>query len=290
MNAFRKILLAAALALCAVPAFAGYAVQYFVGYGLYPPADPFDPDPASTAPGTGLLAVNGSHRALVQLVWAGPNAVDDGPNPFNAAGEYVDGDDVVLDSRILEAGIDGVDEWGYASSLPLPFVTTNSLLKPVFVRIHQDATPGDMSHWYHDTPLIVPADLPDATSPSTVFADVVHVETGNDSVPAAGVILDQVSYPVLEGSRWIPDAPAEPEIQFVEFDPATAGLAFPIPYSYSFHALYGANATLANGEWEWELLEAETDYVVSGGGVAIRTAGEGLPRFRVFRLGLIHVF
>ena len=290
MSAFRNVLLALAFALGASNAFAGYAVQYVVGYGLYPPADPFEPDPASTVPGTGLLAVNGNHRALVQLIWAGPNVVNDGPQPLNAAGGYVDGDDVVLDSRILEAGSDGVDEWGYAASLPPPFATTNSLLKPVFVRVHQDATPGDMNHWYHDTPLCFPAERADSDSPLDVFADVIHVETGNESVPMAGIVLDQVSYSTLEGPWWTPDAPADPEIQFVDFDPAAAGLAFPIPYSYSFHALYGAAATLANGEWDWELLEAETDYTVADGVVTILTDGESLPTFRVLRLGLLHDF
>lgn len=290
MNAFRKILLALAVAFCAAPALAGYAVQYFVGYGLYPPADPFEPDPSSTTPGTGLLAVNGSHRALIQLIWAGPNAVDDGPNPYNFAGGYVDGDDVVLESRILEAGVDGVDEWGYAAALPPPFVTTNSLHKPVFVRVHQDATPGDMNHWYHDTPLIVPADQPDSSSLSDVFADVIHVETGNESVPTTGIVLDQVSSPFYEGPVWTPDPAPDLEIRFLELDPATAGLSFPIPYSYTFHALYGADATLANGGWEWELLQAETDYAVADGVVTILTAGGSRPTFRVFRLGLIHDF
>ena len=284
MNAFRKILLALTCALCAANAHAGYAVQYFVGYGLYPPAGPFEPGPV------GLLAVNGSHRALVQLIWAGPNAVDDGPQPLNAAGGYVDGDDVVLDSRILEAGSDGVDEWGYAASLPPPFVTTNSLLKPVFVRVHQDATPGDMNHWYHDTPLCEPADQPDSATPWNVFADVIHVETGNETVPTACIVLDQVAYPILEGPWWTPDSPTEPEIQFLELDPATAGLSFPIPYSYSFHALYGAATTRTNGDWEWQLLEVETDYTVADGVVTIRTTGENLPTFRVLRLGLIHDF
>ena len=71
MNALRTSLLCAALSLCAAPAFADFAIQYFVGYGLY---YPFAPDTTSTVSRTtGLLATNGTHRALIQLIWAGPN-------------------------------------------------------------------------------------------------------------------------------------------------------------------------------------------------------------------------
>ena len=102
-----KHFLALALVSCATAAPAGIRVQYFVGYGLY---SANSPDTATTAPGSGLLAVKGSHRALIQLISAGPNHTDDGLDSSNPGGGGTAGDDVLLDSRILELNVDGVDE------------------------------------------------------------------------------------------------------------------------------------------------------------------------------------
>ena len=287
MNAFRKILFAAAIALCAAPALAGYAVQYFVGYGLYYPDAP---DVTSTvARTTGLLATNGNHRALVQLIWAGPNGVADWFIQDNPDGGYVSGDDMVLDSRILEAGVDGIDEWGYAATLPQPFVTTNSLLKPVYVRVHMDDSPEYACHWWYDSPVIYPPDL-DAGTPYDAFATGVHVETGSETPPTAGVALNQWVGPIGVPHVWCPDAPSDPEIHHLEFDPATAGSSFPVPFSYSLHAVYGADAPLPGGGWDWKLLAEDADYAVADGVVTLTTAGTGLPKFRIVRLGLIHDF
>lgn len=288
MNTFRKTLLAAALALCAVPAFAGYAVQYFVGYGLYRSDAP---DVTSTVDRTtGLLAANGNHRALVQLIWAGPNGTPSAPDLFNAGAGYVGDDDVVLDSRILEAGRDGVDEWGYTASLPPPFVTTNSLLKPVYVRVHMDDTPEIACHWWFDSPPVSPADQNVDAPPYEVFATVVHVETGSEIPPPAGIALDQWVGPIGDPYAWCPDAPSDPQIQNIQFDPATAGESFAIPYSYSLNAVYGADATLPGGGWDWQLLAEGSDYAVADGVVTLATTGTGLPKFRIIRLGLIHDF
>ena len=295
MNTFQKSLLALALLCCAASAQAGYRVQYFVGYGLYPPDGPFSPDTASTTPGTGLLAVNGSHRALIQLISAGPNFVNDGVNPFNVSGGYAGGDDVVLDSRILEAGVDGVDEWGYTASPPPPFVSTNSASVLLYVRVHQDATPPQIldldRHWTYDSPLVQPADLnSDVPSPPLdSLATIITVETGGEAVPAQGVALDD-SGDCISCPDWTPDPPDALQIQYVEFNPATTGLSFPIPYSYSFNALYGANELLPGGGWNWQPLQEGTHYTVANGVVTLLTTGADVPALQMIRLGLIHNF
>ena len=183
-----QLLWAFVLVSCAPVAQAGIRVQYFAGYGLYPAGSP---DTASTAPGTGLLAANGSHRALVQLISAGPNHANDGLDLDDPAGGYTGGDDVVLDSRILEAGVDGVDEWGYTAALPPPFASTNSPALPLFVRVHQEDAPSIHSYWIHDTPLVWPDDLSSAVPnpPADVKATVIHIETGSETVPAAGLAV-----------------------------------------------------------------------------------------------------
>lgn len=284
MNAFRKIAFVLALSLGASSASADYRIQYFFGYGIYAPTAG---DVASATPGTGLLAANGSHRTLIQLISAGPNGVRE-YDWFNAANYFLGGDDEVLESRILEAGIDGVDEWGYTASPPPPYVTTNSFLPPVFVRVYQDANLTWPSDWNYDSPLVTPQNL-DSAPIRDAFATILHIETGDESAPTSGVTLAWDRCMSCE-NNWTPEPPADPEIRYCEFDPTRTGPSFPIPYSYSFHALYGANAAQANGEWEWELLEAETDYTVANGVVTILTDGESRPTFRVLRLGLIHNF
>ena len=192
-----KHVLALALVSCATTALAGMRVQYFVGYGLYPSNSP---DTTTTAPGSGLLAVNGSHRALIQLISAGPNHADDGLDVSNPGGGYTAGDDVLLDSRILEEGVDGVDEWGYTASIPPPFVSTNSPSVPLFVRVHQNDTLSEDPHWTYDSPLIWPDDLSsDITNPpADVMATVIHIESGSESPPMTGVALGDSGIPTNE--------------------------------------------------------------------------------------------
>lgn len=291
MNTFKKFVLALVIVICTTTAFAGYRVQYFVGYGVYPY---WAFDPTSTAPGTGLLAVNGSHRTLIQLISAGPNGFDDGLDAFNPGGNYIGGDDVVLDSRILEAGVDGVDEWGYTATPPPPYVSTNSP-SFLFVRVHQGADspePLSSTHWTYDSPLFLPADIDSSIPlpPADVLATVIHIETGSESVPTSGVTLDRDDFLCMSCPVWTPDPPAAMEIQYVEFDPATTGISFPIPYSYSFNALYGANAVLPGGGWNWQLLEEGTHYTVANGVVTLVTTGSGAAPLQMIRLGLIHNF
>ena len=294
MNRLRKFLLFAALTLCALSTTAGYRVQYFVGYGLYPPpVGPFGSNTASTTPGTGLLAVNGSHRALIQLISAGLNNVNDGLGFINDSSSNPGGDDMVLDSRILEAGVDGVDEWGYTATLPPPFVSTSSSSVFLFVRVHQNVPPPQIyyTHWTYDSPSFQPMDLnSDAPNPPLdTRSTIVTVETGGETVPVQGVALDQWGF-CMSCPDWTPDPPPPLEIKYVEFDPETAGISYPIPYSYSFSAVYGADAVLPGGGWNWQLLEEGTDYAVANGVVSMLTTGAGLPKFRIIRLGLIHNF
>ena len=284
MNTFQKSLLALALLCGAVSARADYRIQYFVGYGLYAPGA----DTNSTTPGTGLLAVNGSHRTLIQLISAGPNGERE-YDWFNTSNFFLGGDDAVLDSRIIEAGVDGVDEWGYTASLPPPYVTTNSFLPPVYVRVYQDANPSWPRDWSYDSPLTYPQNTSIASPLGEAFATLINIETGNESVPTSGVTLawdDCITCPDM----WTPEPPSVPEIKYVEFTPATTGISFPIPYSYSFNALYGADAVLPGGGWNWQLLEEGTHYTVANGVVTLVTTGENVAPLQMIRLGLIHNF
>ena len=273
-----------ALALCGASARAEYRIQYFVGYGIYSPTAG---DTTTATPGTGLLACNGSHRTLIQLIWAGPNGAAE-YNPFNAANYFLGGDDVLLESRIIEAGIDGVDEWGYTSSPPPPYVTTNSLHTPVYVRVYQDANSSLPRDWNYTSPLVSPQDL--ATSPPRdAFATILRIETGNESMPTAGITLAWDGCMSCE-DNWTPESPADPEIRQIEFAPEEAGFAFDIPYSYSLQAVYGADAVLPSGDWNWQPLEEDTDYTVANGVVTLPTAGEGVAPLKMIRIGLFHDF
>ena len=137
-----------------------------------------------------------------------------------------------------------------------------------------------------------PADLvSDVPNPSAdAMATVITLETGGETVPTTGVALNQCAYPFLEGDAWSPDPPDALEIKYVEFTPATTGISFPIPYSYSFNALYGANAVLPGGGWNWQLLEEGTHYTVADGVVTLVTTGAGAAPLQMIRLGLIHNF
>ncbi len=280
---FSGLFFAVALAFCATPARADYQVQYVVGYGLY---YPYATDTASTTPGEGLLARNGSHRTLIQLIWAGPNGVADAYSPFNGSPS---GDDVVLDSQIIEAGINGVDEWGTTSSLPPPYISTNSSQKPVFVRVHQDDTPSLSSCWY-DSPVIYPEDIGSSILEGC-FATVLHIENGSEILPTTGVCLNQTAM-IDSQNFWFPDPPStnSPAIRNVDFAPETAGFTFSLPYSYSLHAAYGADAVLPTGDWNWQPLTEGADYTVTNGIVTFPTTGTGIAPRNMIRIGLHHDF
>jgi hypothetical protein len=285
MNTFQKSLLALAFIFCATTALAGYRVQYFVGYGLYPHVAT---DTTSTEPGTGLLSYRSS-GVLVQLIWAGPNVYADPPDPCNYSGGYVSGDDVVLDSRYLIAGTDGVDEWGYTSTLPAPYVSTNSLQKPVYVRVYEDARPNyDLGEWFYTSPLVFPQDVTDSNvHVEDVFATVIHIETGSEAVPASGTLPQQELDP-LEPTPHPPCLVNDKSIQQVEFDPEVDGFVFALPAGYALTDVYGADTVLPGGDWNWQTLVRNTHYTYTftNGVVTLLTTGEGIPAFRIIRLGL----
>ena len=280
------LLFALALTLSTTPARADYQVQYFVGYGLY---YPFATNTASTTPGEGLLARNGTHRTLIQLIWAGPDGIIAHPELSISLGDYVYGDDVVLDSRIIEAGINGVDEWGYTSSLPPPYASTNSAQKPVFVRVHQDETPT-VSSWYYDSPLVWPEDA-ESHPVLSCFATVLPIETGSETVPTSGVCLNKTL--ILDpNTNWYPDPPPDspPSIQNVDFAPEAASFTFTIPFSYSLHAVYGADSILPSGDWNWQPLTEGADYTLTNDIITLLTTGTGIAPRQMVRIGLIHNF
>ena len=287
MNAFQKTLLALAIVFCATTAFAGYRVQYFVGYGLY---SPFAMDTTSTEIGTGLLSYRSS-CVLVQLIWAGPNFYADEPDPCNYSGGYVSGDDVVLDSRYLKAGTDGVDEWGYTTTPPPPYVSTNSLQKPVYVRDYADARPNyGPGEWFYTSPLVFPQDMADSNDRvEDVFATVFHIETG-EAIPTSGSQPQQVLNPI--GPYPLPCLQTDKSIQQVEFDPEVAGFVFALPDGYALTDVYGADEVLPSGDWNWQTLVQDTHYTYTFTNrvVTLLTTGEGLPAFRIIRLGLTDDF
>ncbi len=181
-----SFLLVAALAgaLGSLPAAAGLKIRGYVGYGVYPPGAG---DVTQTAPGSGLLANNGSGRALLQLIYAGADGVvGDGVQAVdldNAANGCTAGDDVVWQSTVLEWGRDDVDEWGFTSALPDAYTndswTTSGY---AYVRVFQDESP-DCGDGYFDTPL---AALQTTMSRIDPFGQSIVV---GDS--AAGVALDR---------------------------------------------------------------------------------------------------
>jgi hypothetical protein len=273
------LILSLALILCASTTFAGYRVQYFVGYGVYPYNAA---DTSSTTPGTGLLTFNGCGYTLVQLLWAGPDGIANMPTIGNVAGGYAGGDDVILESRIIQYGIPGnlpgfagYDEWLYTSQLPPPYTTTNSLHTPVFIRVFRDPTPSVVDCW-RDTSLVYPEEI-DVSNPVTIpFATVINFETGYDALPAEGVRLD--SCPLTPGDD--PETLALPLIENVEFDPEAAGNTFAVPTNYLLTTVHGAD-TLVNGVWAWKVLEEGTDYSVSNSVVTLLTTNSTSPQRRV---------
>jgi hypothetical protein len=272
-----KNVLAGALlfALCAAPARAGVSLLYYVGYGLYPYGAA---DVATTAPGTGLLANNGSGRALVQLIYAGPdNTIGDGVyvmDPSNAANGYVEGDDVVWQSTVIETGVNGVDEWGFSNT---PFAYTNLAWATacfVYVRVFQDDSPQTGEAFY-DTPLV-------AVDTTSIMGGVFGQSFTIDAGPTSGVALDQTG--PLEPNPW---PGREPIIQPGGFDPETATFGLGLPMGYLLGGVYGADTILPGGEWNWQPLAEGTNYVVDGAFITIQTTGESIPAQQMIRIGLI---
>ena len=262
-----KTVLAGALlfVLCAAPALAGVSLLYYVGYGLYPHSAI---DTASTAPGTGLLANNGSGRALVQLIYAGPDYQINPIDLDNDSAGYVSGDDVVWQSTVIEMGTNETDEWGF-SNIPLAYADPAwSTPGFVFVRVFQSDTPR-VAEFFYATPLLA---LDTTLLSDGVFSQQFIIDHG----PTSGVALGNSS-----GST---------KIQSIVFNPETAGLVFAVPYGHALWAVYGADSVLPSGDWNWQTLVEGTHYSNENNVVTFPTAGEGAAPRRMIRLGLLHDF
>ena len=135
------------------------------------------------------------------------------------------------------------------------------------MRVFQDDTPQN-GETYYETPLLA---MNTANAQDGIFSQCISIGSST-----AGVALDR-----LFGST---------EIQNVEFNPETAGLVFAVPNGYALWAVYGADSVLPSSDWNWQKLVEGTHYSNENNVVTIRTTGEGLPAFRVLRLGLIHDF
>ena len=178
-----KAILAGALllALSAAPALAGVSLLYHVGYGLYPYGAT---DTTTTAPGSGLLANNGSGRALVQLLYAGPDHTVNPVDLGNSLAGYVSGDDQVWHSTVIAAGTNDTDEWGF-SNIPLAYTNLAwATAGFAFVRVFQDETPGNGDAFYESSLLALD---------TTATLDGIFSQPLVIGAPTAGVALDQLA-------------------------------------------------------------------------------------------------
>ena len=266
-KAHMKTVLAGALlfVLCVAPALAGVNLLYYVGYGLYPNSAI---DTTSTAYGSGLLANNGSGRALVQLIYAGPDYQINPIDPENNSAGWVSGDDVIWQSTVIETGINDTDDWGF-SNIPLAY-TDPAWSTPgfVFVRVFQSDTPRVAEHFYV-TPLLA---LDTTLLSGGVFGQRFIIDHG----PTSGVALGNSS-----GST---------KIQSIVFSPENPGLVFAVPHGHALRTVYGADAVLPSGDWNWQPLAEDADYTVANGVVTLPTAGEGVAPLKMIRIGLFHDF
>ena len=173
----KLMLVTAMLGLAAAVAQAGINVQYYVSYGLYPFGAG---DVTSGDPNTGLLAVNGTGSALIQLIHAGNDGI--------ANGDIVDlnptGDDVILQSRIISL-VDGYDDWGFISPAPSPYTNPVFTSGSVFVRVFQTASPAP-GQYYYDTALLVLEDR---------NLDIAFTQTLVIDTPDAGIALNLLIVP-----------------------------------------------------------------------------------------------
>ena len=74
------------------------------------------------------------------------------------------------------------------------------------------------------------------------------------------------------------------------FTPEAASFTFTIPFSYSLHAVYGADSILPSGDWNWQPLTEGTDYTVTNGVVTLLTTRTGVAPRNMIRIGLQHDF
>jgi len=284
MNLRRICCLLLLPALCVQVARADFRLQYLVSYGIYPH---WAVDTTTSSPGTGFLANNGTGRALIQLIWAGFDDTQDTPDAYNTNHWWAGGDDLVLENRYIEMGLDGCDEWGVMHALPPPYVSSNSLRHLVFIRVWESIPPFSSVTWYYDTPLIAP----DQGSSDMLNTTVVFIDGNGDSMPASGIQPNQQSGGLEEPIPTADPSP-DPRAGYVEFDPEAMGCQYSIPYNYTLSAVYGAETLLESGGWDWHLLTEGVDYSVSDGIpyvtddiITFQTTGDGIPTLRMIRLG-----
>lgn len=251
--------------LSSAPSPAGVSLLYYVGYGLYPSGAN---DVTNTSLGSGLLANNGSGRALIQLVYAGPDHQINPLDPYNPLHGYVSGDDVVWQSTVIEADQNDTDDWGF-SNLPLAY-SNPAWSTPgfVFVRVFQ-SDPPSLGEAFYTTPLFV---LDTSLLSDGVFSQSLIIDGG----PTCGVALDQ-SF----GST---------QIQSIEFHPDTAGFVFAVPNGYALWAVYGADSVLPSGDWNWQPLVEGTHYTNENNVVTLLTTGDNAAPLQMIRLGLLRDF
>jgi hypothetical protein len=188
MKKVRLIALAAALFGVAA-AHGSININWTVGYGVYPNGAP---DLTALAPGTGVAAVN---SVLWQLIWSPGSAVGI-PDPGNAAGGYISGDNVVLATRTIPGtGGAGFDEWLYNRGGATPYVQNApaAVGTTVFQRVYEFDTAVPNS-WYYDTPLFTIVDTP-AISPPQQF----RIGTLNEGVALNQQVIPEPSTMALIG-------------------------------------------------------------------------------------------
>lgn len=158
---------------------AGINVTWSIGYGLY---DVGVVNLTSTDPNDGFLTAGNS--SLFQLIWT---ATSDGigiVDPLDV--DYVSGDNLVLDSRVITAGSGGYDEWGFNSTVPAPYINPVFTAGFVFMRVFQTASPT-VGEYYFDSALLA---LQNRGSDPIADTQLLYLETGSDSYPSQGVALN----------------------------------------------------------------------------------------------------
>ena len=121
-------------------------------------------DGGFTLGGNPILPAVGQ-QTLAQLLFLGPNGVIDPVDPFNAAGGFAGGDDVVLDTfNPQNSGDDGVDFTDYAL-FDAGIYNGANVGNNIAGRIFQDLTPepGEM---YWDGPAAPQADIDPGGTPT----------------------------------------------------------------------------------------------------------------------------
>jgi hypothetical protein len=135
-----------ALALCASVASAGVGINWSTGWGVY------DHNAADLTGGSNALL--DSYSAIWQLIYAGPDGINNPADWENSAGGYVSGDDVVWAQREISQGgstaADGTrwDNWMTYQDGPNPIYEDLAWTAAgmVYQRVFE-GTPGPLTWW-----------------------------------------------------------------------------------------------------------------------------------------------